>query len=99
MHEAGKRRNNECGIDAIVASASTRHWRNGRRETLNALTAGEVAQGLVKLAKERFMWQSDNHCAILPSAGPPPQDCRKYNNTVCGLLMSAIPSEVNQMRL
>ena len=44
LHEASRRRNNECGINVIVASASTRRWRSGNRETHNILTADAVAQ-------------------------------------------------------
>ena len=52
LHEVSRRRNQECGIDVIVASATIRPcFQSGVR---NMVTAEEAAQTLVTLAKAQF---------------------------------------------
>ena len=52
LHEVSRRRNQECGIDVIVASATVRPcFQSGVR---NMVTAEEAAQALVTLAKTHF---------------------------------------------
>ena len=53
LHETSRRRNNECGIDVIVAAA-TRRGTTGGSVIHNKFTADEAAQSLVSLAKEHF---------------------------------------------
>ena len=50
IHEVSRRRNGECGLDVIVASAARRQGANHTREPI--LTAEEAAQKLVQLALE-----------------------------------------------
>ncbi len=50
IHEVSRRRNGECGLDVIVASATRRQGANHTREPI--LTAEEAAQTLVQLARK-----------------------------------------------
>lgn len=55
LHENSRRRNGECGLDVIVASASWRHQHADKSRTTKALfTADQAAAELVALAKEHF---------------------------------------------
>ena len=53
LHETSRRRSNECGIDVVVAAATTRETTGGNN-VRNKFTADEAAQELVALAKEMF---------------------------------------------
>ena len=50
LHEVSRRRNGECGLDVIVASAMQRQGEQKKRQPM--LTAEQAAQALVELARE-----------------------------------------------
>ena len=50
IHEVSRRRNGECGLDVIVASATHRQGLTHGRQPM--LTAEQAAQALVQLARE-----------------------------------------------
>ena len=50
IHEVSRRRNGECGLDVIVASATQRQGHNHGRQPM--MTAEQAAQSLVQLARE-----------------------------------------------
>ena len=50
LHEVSRRRNGECGLDVIVASAMQRRGEQDKRQPM--LTAEQAAQALVELARE-----------------------------------------------
>ncbi len=50
LHESSRRRNNECGLDVIVASATQRQGHTHGRQPM--MTAEQAAQKLVQLALE-----------------------------------------------
>ena len=49
IHEVSRRRNGQCGLDVIVASATQRHGTNRQRQPM--MTAEQAAQKLVELAR------------------------------------------------
>ena len=50
LHESSRRSKNECGIDVIVATATTRSTKGGN-DLRNKFATDEVSQGLVAPAK------------------------------------------------
>ena len=50
LHESSRRRNNECGIDVIVASAFKRSGKSHKRQPM--MTADEASQALIQVALE-----------------------------------------------
>ena len=50
LHEVSRRRNGQCGLDVIVASAMPRQGEHKNRQPM--LTAEQASQALVELARE-----------------------------------------------